>query len=76
MQKQFILVFHRPLFDGTDLTDKTAYIYFANAGKEVNIYKVTEVTVEDNSIKLDWTITNDVTRYAGTVSSSIAFELR
>ena len=62
-------------FDGTDLTDKTAYIYFVNAGKEVNIYKVTDVTVEDNSIKLGWTITNDVTRYAGTVSFSIAFEL-
>ena len=31
--------------------------------------------VEDNSIKLGWTITNDVTRYAGTVSFSIAFEL-
>ena len=45
-------------FDGIDLTDKTAYIYFVNAGKEVNIYKVT-----------------DVTRYAGTVSFSIAFEL-
>ena len=48
-------------FDGIDLTDKTAYIYFVNAGKEVNIYKVTDVTVEDNSIKLGWTITNDVT---------------
>ena len=31
-------------FDGIDLTDKTAYIYFVNAGKEVNIYKVTDVT--------------------------------
>lgn len=62
-------------FDGIDLTDKTAYIYFVNAGKEVNIYKVTDVTVENNSIKLGWTITNDVTRYAGTVSFSIAFEL-
>lgn len=41
----------------------------------MNIYKVTDVTVEDNSIKLGWTITNDVTRYAGTVSFSIAFEL-
>ena len=55
-------------FDGIDLTDKTAYIYFVNAGKEVNIYKVTDVVVEDSSIKLGWTITNDVTRYAGTVS--------
>ena len=62
-------------FDGIDLTDKTAYIYFVNAGKEVNIYKVTDVTVEDNSIKIGWTITNDVTRYEGKVSFSISFEL-
>lgn len=75
MPKQSIFVVPSTTFDGIDLTDKTAYIYFVNAGKEVNIYKVTDVAVEDNSIKLGWTITNDVTRYAGTVSFSLAFEL-
>lgn len=62
-------------FDGTDLTDKTAYIYYVNAGKEPNINKLTDVTVEDNSIKLGWTITSDVTRFAGTVSFILTFEL-
>lgn len=62
-------------FDGIDLTDKTPYIEYINAGKEYNTYKITEIEVEENSIKLGWTIDNNVTRYAGTISFQVSFEL-
>lgn len=62
-------------FDGIDLTDKTAYIKYINAGNEYNTYEITNRNVEGNSIKLGWTIDNNVTRYAGTVSFQLAFEL-
>lgn len=62
-------------FDGRPLTDKTVYIEYINAGREYNTYQITEVEVEDDTIKLGWTIDNNVTRYAGTVSFQISFEL-
>ena len=62
-------------FDGRPLTDKTVYIEYINAGREYNTYQITEVEVEDGTIKLGWTIDNNVTRYAGTVSFQISFEL-
>lgn len=62
-------------FDGIDLTDKTAYIKYINAGNEYSAYEITDRNVEGNSIKLGWTIDNNVTRYAGIVSFQLAFEL-
>lgn len=62
-------------FDGIDLTDKTAFVEFINAGKEYDVYKITDVTVEGNSIKLGWTIDNRVTRYSGKVDFQLSFEL-
>lgn len=62
-------------FDGITLTDKTAYVEYINAGREYNVYKITEMEVEGETIKLGWTIDNNVTRYAGTISFQISFEL-
>lgn len=62
-------------FDGIDLTSKTAYVEFINAGKEYDVYQITDVTVESNSIKLGWTIDNRVTRYSGKVEFLLSFEL-
>ncbi len=62
-------------FDGISLMDKTAYIEYINAGNEYNAYEITDVNVEGNTIKLGWTIDNNVTRYAGTVAFQLTFEL-
>lgn len=62
-------------FDGIILTDKTAYIKYINAGNEYNAYEITETEVEGDTIKLGWTIDNNVTRYAGIVSFQLTFEL-
>ena len=62
-------------FDGIDLTDKTAFVEFINAGKEYDVYQIKDVTVEDNSIKLGWTIDNRITRYSGKVDFQLSFEL-
>lgn len=62
-------------FDGISLADKTAYIEYINAGNEYNTYEVTDVNIEGDTIKLGWTIDNNVTRYAGTVTFQLTFEL-
>ena len=62
-------------FDGISLIDKTAFIEYINAGNEYNTYEVTDVNVEDNTIKLGWTIDNNVTRYSGAVAFQLTFEL-
>lgn len=62
-------------FDGITLTDKIAYIEYINAGNEYNVYKITENEVEDDTIKLGWTIDNNVTRYSGEISFQVTFEL-
>lgn len=62
-------------FDGISLTNKTAYIKYLNAGNEYNTYEVTEIDIEDNTMRLGWTIDNNVTRYAGIVSFQVVFEL-
>lgn len=62
-------------FDGISLADKTAYIVYMNAGNEYGTYEITDANVEDNTIKLGWTIDNNVTRYAGTVTFQLTFEL-
>lgn len=61
-------------FDGISLTDKTAYIEYINAGNEYNTYEITDVNIEGDTIKLGWTIDNNVTRYAGTVAFQLTFE--
>lgn len=62
-------------FDGISLTDKTAYIEYINAGNEYSTYEITDVNVEGDTIKLGWTIDNNVTRYAGVVAFQLTFEL-
>ena len=62
-------------FDGISLIDKTAFIEYINTGNEYNTYEVTDVNVEDNTIKLGWTIDNNVTRYSGAVAFQLTFEL-
>lgn len=62
-------------FDGISLSDKTAYIEFINAGGEFGAYEITDKTVEGGSIKLGWTITNSVTRYAGKIEFQLTFKL-
>ncbi len=62
-------------FDGISLTDKVAYIEYINAGNEYSTYEITDVSVEGDTIKLGWTIDNNVTRYAGTVAFQLTFEL-
>lgn len=62
-------------FDGISLTDKTAYIEYINAGNEYSTYEITDANIEDDTIKLGWTIDNNVTRYAGTVVFQLTFEL-
>lgn len=62
-------------FDGISLADKTAYVEYINAGGEFGAYEITDKTVEGDSIKLGWTITNSVTRYAGGIKFQLTFEL-
>lgn len=63
-------------FDGITLTDKVAYIEYINAGKEYNTYQISEIEVaEDGTIKLGWTIDNNVTRYPGIIHFQLSFEL-
>lgn len=62
-------------FDGITLADKTAYIVYMNAGNEYSTYEITDVNVEGDTIKLGWTIDNNVSRYAGVVAFQLTFEL-
>lgn len=45
------------------------------AGNEYSTYEITDVNVEGDTIKLGWTIDNNVTRYAGVVAFQLTFEL-
>lgn len=62
-------------FDDISLTDKTAYIEYINAGNEYDTYEIKDIVAENGTLKLGWTISNDVTRYAGIVSFLLTFEL-
>lgn len=62
-------------FDGISLTDKTAYIKYINAGNEYNIYEIKETEIENDTIKLGWTIDNKVTQFPGIIHFQLSFEL-
>lgn len=61
-------------FDNVDLNDHTCIIQYINAGKEEDIYTVTQKDLSSNGeIIFGWKITNSVTKYAGSVSFAVRF---
>ncbi len=61
-------------FDNVDLNDHTCIIQYINAGKEEDIYTVTQKDLSSNGeIIFGWKITNSVTKYAGPVSFAVRF---
>lgn len=62
-------------FDGQSLTDKSPKIRYINAGKEYGEFEITEMKVENDTIRLGWMIDNFVTKYSGEVSFVLQFDL-
>lgn len=61
-------------FDNVDLNDHTCIIQYINAGKEEDIYTVTQKDLSNNGeIIFGWKITNSVTKYSGSVSFAVRF---
>ncbi|EXG87869.1 hypothetical protein K413DRAFT_4770 [Clostridium sp. ASBs410] len=61
-------------FDNVDLNDHTCIIQYINAGKEEDIYTVTQKDLSsDGEIIFGWKITNSVTKYSGSVSFAVRF---
>lgn len=62
-------------FDGQTLTDKSPKIRYINAGREYGEFEITEIEIEDDTIRLGWMIDNFVTKYSGEVSFVLHFDL-
>ena len=61
-------------FDNVDLNDHTCIIQYINAGKEEDIYTVTQKDISsEGEIIFGWKITNSVTKYFGSVSFAVRF---
>lgn len=61
-------------FDNVDLNDQTCIIQYINAGKEEDIYTVTQKDLSnEGEIIFGWKITNSVTKYFGSVSFAVRF---
>lgn len=61
-------------FDNVDLNDHTCIIQYINAGKEEDIYTVTQKDLSnEGEIIFGWKITNSVTKYSGSVSFAVRF---
>lgn len=61
-------------FDGNDLSKHNPLVRFINAGNEYGEYPITDIAVDENFIVLGWSVSNYVTRYAGTVNFTIQFD--
>ena len=61
-------------YDGNDLSTHDIWVQYINANGEADAYKVTEIDLSTpDKIIFAWEISNQVTKYAGTVSFSIRF---
>ncbi len=61
-------------FDGCDFSTKDCTITYNNAMKERGIYKVNDMEILDDSLLLQWCISNHVTKKAGKIYFVVEFK--